>query len=179
MRFICPFCRTLLPALALNAAAAVLTCERCAAEVDVSRAGTGAGRPRFLPEIDRAGEIVGGFKLLERIGAGGMGTVYRGVAAAGRTEPGLAAVKFLTPALAGERGVTARFARELKVLRGLDHPGIVTLYDHGTDDGIPWFAMELVEGPDLRARLAGGALTPGEIAEHFPRLLDALAHAHA
>jgi serine/threonine protein kinase len=182
MRLICPFCRTPLPALAGNLAT-VLTCERCAAEVDVSRAGTGAGRPRFLPEIDRTGEVVGSFRLAERIGAGGMGTVYRGVAVASDGEPRVshpvAAVKFLTPALAGEPGVAARFAREMKVLRGLDHPGIVGLYDHGAVDGIPWFAMELVEGPDLRTRLSGGALTPEQIEQIFPRLLDALAHAHA
>src|SRR5262245_35754741 len=113
MRLICPFCRTPLPSLALEAIA-VLTCEHCAAEVDVSRAGTGAGRPRFLPEIDRTGEVAGGFRLVERIGAGGMGTVYRGVALG--PIPGAAAVKFLTPALAGERGVAARFMREMKVL---------------------------------------------------------------
>jgi serine/threonine-protein kinase len=138
--------------------------------------------------------VVGSFRLTERIGAGGMGTVYRGVALAwteprtpppaagalgGGLGPAVAAVKFLTPALAGERGVTARFAREMKVLRGLDHPGIVGLYDHGTLDGVPWFAMELVEGPDLRTRLGGGRLSPSEIAQVFPRLLDALAHAHA
>src|SRR3954469_24216572 len=142
LRLMCPFCRTARPAVEGNLAT-VLTCARCAAEVDVSRAGTGAGRPRFLPEIDRTGEVVGSFRLAERIGAGGMGTVYRGVAAGERLFPPVAAVKFLTPALAGERGVTARFEREMKVLRGLDHPGIVALFDHGAADGVPWFAMEL------------------------------------
>jgi hypothetical protein len=181
MQLVCPLCRAPLPSLAGGRADAVLTCGQCAAEVDVSRAGTGAGRPRFLAELDRTGQAVDGIRLEARIGMGGMGTVYRGrhlgdgPAAAGTP----VAVKFLTPALAGDPDVVARFEREMQVLRGLQHPGIVRLHAHGTSDGIPWFAMELVDGPDLKARLRAGPLERAELVRVFARLLEALEHAHA
>src|SRR5436190_24074724 len=141
MQLICPLCHTPLPALAAGRPSDVLTCGQCAAEVDVSRAGTGVGRPRFLPEIDRTGQIVGGIRLEARIGVGGMGTVYRGRPVTEPPAPPRApvAVKFLTPALAGEPDIAARFQREMEMLRGLRHPGIVRLLDHGASDGVPWF----------------------------------------
>lgn len=175
MQLICPACRTPLPGSPAGRAA-VLTCERCSAEVDVSRAGTAAGRPRFVPEIDRSGDTVSGFVLEERIGAGGMGTVYR---ARRPGDAGPVAVKFLSPALASEPDVVARFQREVKLLRSLSHPSIVRVIDHGDENGIPWFAMELVDGLDLRGRLAKGPLGLEEAATVFGRLFEALGHAHA
>jgi serine/threonine protein kinase len=176
MQLICPLCHTPLPSVVAHAGA-VLTCSQCAAEVDVSRAGTGAGRPRFLPEVDRTGQVVGGIRLEARIGRGGMGTVYRGRPESSQHPP--VAVKFLSPALAGEPDVAARFQREMEMLRGLRHPGIVRLLDHGAVDGVPWFAMELVEGADLKSRLLAGPLEPAELSRVFVRLLEALDHAHA
>lgn len=175
MQLICPACRTPLPGSPAGRAA-VLTCERCSAEVDVSRAGTAAGRPRFVPELDRSGDTVSGFVLEERIGAGGMGTVYR---ARRPGDAGPVAVKFLSPALASEPDVVARFQREVKLLLSLSHPSIVRVIDHGDENGIPWFAMELVDGLDLRGRLARGPLGLQEATQVFGRLFEALGHAHA
>jgi serine/threonine-protein kinase len=171
LNLLCPACHTPLPAVA----EAVVICATCSAEVDVTRAGTIAGRPRFVPEIDRAGTGVGGYRIGSRLGGGGMGTVYRAVDGDGRA----VAVKFLSPALASNPDVIARFAREIAVLTRLEHPAIVRVIAHGTDEGIPWFAMALVEGRDLRARIAAGPLPPAETAAVFVRLLAALAHAHA
>ncbi len=171
MSFLCPACRTPIPA----GAASVVTCSACSAEVDLSRAGTAAGRPRFVPEADRTGSVVGGFTLDRRVGAGGMGTVYRARAADGSP----AAVKFLSPALAGEPDVVARFHREVKLLRSLDHPAIVRVLDSGEEDGVPWFAMEFVDGRDLRARLAEGRPGAEEVERLFGRLLEALQAVHA
>ena len=67
MQLLCPACRTPLPGSPAGKAG-VLTCGACSAEVDVSRAGTADGRPRFAPEVDRAGDTVSGFVLEERIG---------------------------------------------------------------------------------------------------------------
>jgi serine/threonine protein kinase len=172
LNLLCPACHTPLP----NAADGVVTCSSCAAEVDVTRAGTLAGRPRFVPEIDRAGTEVGGYRVETRLGSGGMGTVYRGVAAADGRK---VALKFLSPALANSPDVVARFAREIEALRRLAHPAIVNVLAHGVEDGIPWFAMPLVEGSDLRARIAAGPLPPAETAAVFGRLFAALEHAHA
>jgi serine/threonine-protein kinase len=153
---------------------AVVTCSTCAAEVDVTRAGTISGRPRFVPEIDRTGTDVGGFRIEARLGGGGMGTVYRAAGADGAN----VAIKFLSPSLADNPDVVARFAREIDLLARLDHPAIVRVLAHGTHDGTPWFAMALVEGSDLRARIGTGALPPAETAAVFGRLFAALAHAH-
>jgi serine/threonine protein kinase len=170
LNLLCPACHTPLPA----DADAVVTCSTCSAEVDVTRAGTISGRPRFVPEIDRTGSDVGGHHIEARLGGGGMGTVYRAVAADGA----VVALKFLAPSLADNPDVVARFAREIVVLSRLDHPAIVRVLAHGTHDATPWFAMALVAGSDLRARIARGALPPGETAAVFGRLFAALAHAH-
>jgi hypothetical protein len=170
VNLLCPACRTPLPA----AATAVVTCPACAAEIDLSRAGTAVGRPRYVPEPDRSGQSVATYQLGARLGGGGMGTVYRATDAAGRA----VAVKFLSPALAGTPELVARFAREVKLLAGLDHPAIVRVLDQGEEAGVPWFAMELVEGEDLRARLLRGPLARVELAAVFGRLLAALQHAH-
>jgi hypothetical protein len=179
---ICPSCRGPLPEIR-DGGGAGLACPRCSAEIDLSRAGTAAGRPRFVPELDRSGQLVGGFRVGVRIGAGGMGTVYRGLPADGDTAAAATgappvAIKFLTPALAGEPEVVARFEREVRLMRALDHPGIVRVLDQGSADGVPWFAMELVEGRDLKARLRDRPLAPAEVAALFSTVLDALAHAH-
>ena len=152
----------------------MVTCSTCSAEVDVTRAGTISGRPRFVPEIDRTGSDVGGHHIEARLGGGGMGTVYRAIAADGA----VVALKFLAPSLADNPDVVARFAREIVMLSRLDHPAIVRVLAHGTHDATPWFAMALVAGSDLRARIARGALPPAETAAVFGRLFAALAHAH-
>ncbi len=152
----------------------MVICSTCSAEVDVTRAGTISGRPRFVPEIDRTGTEVGGHRVEARLGGGGMGTVYRAAAPDGTK----VALKFLAPALADNPDVVARFAREIDLLARLEHPAIVRVLGHGTQDGTPWFAMALVAGTDLRARIATGALPPAETAAVFGRLFAALAHAH-
>ena len=153
----------------------MVTCATCAAEVDVTRAGTISGRPRFVPEIDRTGTEVGGYRIESRLGGGGMGTVYRATAIDGGPP---VALKFLAPALADNADVVARFAREIATLTRLEHPAIVRVLGHGTADGTPWFAMALVDGSDLRARIAAGPLPAADTAAVFGRLFAALAHAH-
>ena len=171
MNLLCPACHTPLPAAV---AVSVVTCPTCSAEVDVTRAGTAVGRPRYVPEIDRAGTTAGDFRIQARIGGGGMGTVYRATDAAGRA----VAVKFLSPALADTPEIVARFAREAGLLARLEHPAIVRVLAHGTEESAPWFAMELVDGRDLKTRLAEGPLGPDETEAIFGRVFAALHHAH-
>jgi serine/threonine protein kinase len=175
MNLLCPACHAPLPERAVVVADPVVTCPACAAEVDVSRAGTQAGRPRFVPEIDRTNTEIGGYRVEALIGGGGMGTVYRALASDGTR----VALKVLSQALGATPAFVARFAREVEALARLDHPAIVRVLANGTEDGVPWFAMELVEGPDLKSRLATGAVSPDEVGAIFGRLFDALEHAHA
>ncbi len=73
----------------------------------------------------------------------------------------------------------ARFSREVKLLEGLEHPAIVRVTASGEEDGVPWFAMTLIDGPSLRARLNRGPLALDEVRAVFGRVLAALEHAHA
>ena len=94
---------------------------------------------------------VGPYEIVSLIGRGGIGTVYRGR----HLETGaFAAVKVLGPAPAVDATAARRLAREYEVLRGLDHPNVVRVYDAGVTEGYSYLAMELVEGLDLRAYLS-------------------------
>jgi eukaryotic-like serine/threonine-protein kinase len=96
-------------------------------------------------------ERVGPFQILSVIGRGGIGTVYR----ARHVETGqLVAVKVLCQAPAVDGNAARRLAREFEVLRTLDHPNVVRVYDAGVTDGYSYLAMELVEGLDLRTFLS-------------------------
>ena len=101
--------------------------------------------PRLVPEDDSTlPESIGPFRVLERIGEGGMGVVYR----AEQTEPveRIVAVKRIKPGM-DSRAVLARFEAERQVLARLEHQNIARVIDAGTDvDGRPYFAMELVDG---------------------------------
>jgi serine/threonine protein kinase len=101
---------------------------------------------------------VGPFQVLSVIGRGGIGTVYR----ARHAETGApAAVKLLGPAPAVDATAARRLAREYEVLRALDHPNVVRVYEAGVTDGYAYLAMELVEGLDLRAYLSPALDDPG------------------
>ena len=153
-----------------------LRCSACQVEVDAARLQTLIGKPRFVAERSWTGIELDGLVVEELIGAGGMGTVYRARSLSEGQAP--LAVKFLSPSLAAEPELVARFWREVALLEELNHPAIVKVKSHGQSQEVPWFAMELVDGPTLSARLAQGALSLDEARAIFSRLLDALAHAH-
>ena len=92
------------------------------------------------------GRALGPYELLDRIGTGGMATVYRGVhRALGQPR----AIKILRPALAADASVVERFRSEAKIASGLRHPNIVSIYDVGEQDGLFYLVMDLVEGVSL------------------------------
>jgi len=169
---LCPSCQAPLP----GPDGGSCVCPTCAVEVDVARLETLVGKPRFVAERNRAGSEVDGILIESVIGAGGMGTVYR--ARSLRDDRAALAVKFLSPALAAEPDLVARFRREVTLLESLDHPAIVKVRAHGESMGVPWFAMDLVEGPTLALRLTKGPLGLDEARTIFSRLLEALQHAH-
>jgi serine/threonine protein kinase len=94
---------------------------------------------------------VGPYEIVSVIGRGGIGTVYRALdERSGRP----AAVKVLGPAPAVDATAARRLTREYEVLRALDHPHVVRVYEAGVSDGYSFLAMELVQGLDLRAYLS-------------------------
>ncbi|MBI2930655.1 MAG: protein kinase [Planctomycetes bacterium] len=123
-----------------------------------------------------AGSRVGPYEILETLGQGGMGVVYR---ARHTSLERTVAVKVLAPALAKDPEFVGRFRREAKALATLSHPHIVTVYDFGTDGSQAYIAMEFVEGVNLRTLLAERQVTPKEALRIVPQICDALEYAHA
>jgi serine/threonine-protein kinase len=151
----------------------VVACSQCGVEVDLTRVDTEPGQAKLWPEVDLSGEALGNFKLLSRAGSGGMGTVYVAEGLAGRC-----AVKVLSPQMAADPQLRERFRREAQALRQVLHKGIVRIIDEGAQNGFCWYAMEHVDGPDLRSRIAQGPLPPGEVETLARELLDALGAVH-
>ena len=121
------------------------------------------------------GSRIDAYVLAERIGSGGMATVYRA------HEPRLdrtVALKVLPNVLVDDPQFAARFEQEALVIAGLDHPHIIPLYAHGIDDGVPWMALRYLAGGDLQARLERGPLEPREGLEILRGVAAGLAYAH-
>ena len=96
------------------------------------------------------GSRLGPYQVIELLGTGGMGEVYRAHdSRLGRD----VAVKILRRTANDPESVT-RFSREARAAGGLNHPHIVTVFDVGTADGVPYLVTEVLEGETLRARLA-------------------------
>ena len=129
------------------------------------------------PQGDEA-EIrqLGPYQLTRRLGRGGMGIVHQGV----NVDTGeSAAVKVLSATLAEEEGFRQRFETEIETLRKLRHPNIVRLFGFGEEDGILFYAMELVEGQSLDQVLRSGRQLPWrEVADIGIAVCKALRHAH-
>ncbi|MCX4986761.1 serine/threonine-protein kinase [Streptomyces sp. NBC_00572] len=129
--------------------------------------------------------IDGRFELVERLGGGGMGTVWRARDLALHRDVALKEVRPPDPALAehdveSARTLRARVLREARALARIDHPNVVTIH-HIVDAGegtYPWLVMELVTGGSLQDRLDRGSMTPVEAAAIGRELLSALRAAH-
>ncbi len=151
------------------APAATLASEATAGHSALTYGGTSPDPPAHL-------ERVGEYQLLEPLGAGGMGTVYK----ARHVGLGsLYAVKLLHPRRSADRQAIERFQREMVALGQLDHPHIVRAIDAGEEGGIHYLVMEYVEGVDL-SRLAAqhGVLPVPEACELIRQAALGLAYAH-
>jgi predicted Ser/Thr protein kinase len=119
--------------------------------------------------------IVSGYELLEELGRGGMGVVYKGRHT--RLDR-FVAVKVLPAEASRESAFAERFIREARALARLSHPSIITVYDFGQEGDRSYFIMEYVDGTNLRQRLRNGPLPPHEALQIAAQVCEALQYAH-
>src|SRR5438093_4044008 len=140
--------------------------------------------PAAAPQVAEAGferrlrrALGDDYELLEEIGAGGFGRVYRARDLGLERE---VAIKVLHPSLTADLGVVERFRREAQLAARLRHPNIVSIYDIGGRAGLQWYTMELVPGASL-AQIIGahGALPVDRVVQLLNEALSALEQAHA
>src|SRR5687768_13118911 len=130
--------------------------------LDAGEAATEAWFQRPARGVELSGKIFGDYELLERLGRGGMGVVYK---ARQRRLNRIVALKMIRSGeLAGEDEV-ARFYTEAEAAAQLDHPNIVPVFEVGQHEGEHFFSMGYVDGPTLAQRIAAGPLLPREAAE--------------
>jgi eukaryotic-like serine/threonine-protein kinase len=122
-----------------------------------------------------SGTRFGPYEVVERIGAGGMGEVWRAWDTNLKRD---VAVKVLPESLASDADRLARFQREAEVLASLNHPNIATIHGLEKTDGHIVIVMELIEGPTLADRIAEGPIAPDEALGLARQLADALEAAH-
>jgi TolB-like protein/lipoprotein NlpI len=121
------------------------------------------------------GQTLGHYRILERIGAGGMGTVYR--AHDERLDRDVA-LKVLPPSGLGDDEARRLFRKEALALSRLNHPNIAAIYDFDRDAGVDFLVMELITGMTLASKLARGALSEEEVMQFGLQMALALEHAH-
>jgi serine/threonine protein kinase len=188
----CPQCGTPLPASALAG-----LCPACLLKQGAAgETATGGPTPPFQPPpIAELTPLFPQLEILELIGKGGMGAVYK---ARQKELDRIVALKILPPGIGDDPAFAGRFAREARALAKLNHPGIVTLYEFGTasapqpigaakrsEDGstlnsqpLYYFLMEFVDGVNLRQLLHAGRIAPREALAIVPQICDALQFAH-
>ena len=121
------------------------------------------------------GTRLGAYEILAPLGAGGMGEVYRGKDTRLGRE---VAVKVVSERLTSDSNALARLQREARAVASLSHPNIVALYDIGSENGVAFIVMELLEGESLDQCIAAGGLPWRRALEIAASIADALASAH-
>ena len=127
------------------------------------------------PEPEDLAKFFPQLEILELLGKGGMGAVYKA------RQPGLdrlVAVKILPPEIGTDPAFAERFTREARALAKLSHQNIVSIFDFGQADGQYYFIMEYVDGANLRHVIETGAIKPEEALALVPQICEALQFAH-
>ena len=143
-------------------------------EPGVDATGRSTGPAGFeAPAVDELGKVFPQLEILELVGKGGMGAVYKA------RQPRLdriVALKVLPQEVGRDPAFAERFTREARAMARLSHPNIVAIHDFGQVDGLFYFVMEFVDGANLRQAI--GNLQPHEALAIVPQICDALQFAH-
>jgi Flp pilus assembly protein TadD/HEAT repeat protein/predicted Ser/Thr protein kinase len=137
--------------------------------------GAAAKSPFVPPTTEEIAKLFPQLEILELIGKGGMGAVYK---ARQKQLNRFVALKILPPGIGGDPAFAERFTREARALAQLNHPNIVTLYEFGESSGQFYFLMEFVDGVNLRQLLNTSRVAPREALAIVPQICDALQFAH-
>jgi tRNA A-37 threonylcarbamoyl transferase component Bud32 len=166
----CPKCGGALPAEAPEG-----LCPKCLLQQISMPTEGGPETKNPPPTREELAHAFPNLEILELIGRGGMGFVYKA------RQPKLdriVALKILPQSLAADPAFTERFTREGRVLARLNHPNIVTVHDFGQANGFFYLLMEFVEGVNLRQAMRAGRFTPAEALSLVPHICEALQYAH-
>jgi serine/threonine protein kinase len=136
---------------------------------------TGGEAGSALPDVGEIQMRFPQFEILECLGRGGMGIVYK---ARQKSLNRLVAIKVLAPEREHDSHFAARFTREAEILARLNHPHIVTIHDFGESGGLFYLVMEFVDGVNLRDILSEGRMEPRQALAIVPEICDALQYAH-
>lgn len=198
MKFPCPHCNSMLQAADENRGHPA-TCGFCGAEFTIpettiatvlgdleagellARGLNSVSPPSpeqwIPPTVEELQRLLPQYHVLDMIGRGGMGAVYK--AAQTRLDREVA-IKVLPTELAEDPDFVARFEREARTLARLDHPGIIHVYDFGqTSENHLYFVMEFVDGADLHQLIHGPGMIPAQALEIIGRVCEALQYAHS
>src|SRR5258706_2254039 len=145
------------------------------AETTPAAGNAGTSQRGSMPSLDEIGKHFPQLEILEFLGQGGMGAVYK---ARQKQLDRVVALKVLPPESSRDPAFAERFLREARALAKLNHPNIVTVFEFGEADGLFFLVMEFVDGANLRQMERAGKFTPAQALAIVPKICDALQFAH-
>ena len=168
----CPRCGARIPAQAPEG-----LCPRCVAAVNLQGDSlfTEPAAAQKAPTPEELAPHFPQLEVLEYLGRGGMGVVYK---ARQRSLGRVVALKLLAPERVSDAKFAARFTQEAQALATLSHPNIVTIYDFGQAGGFYYLLMEYVDGVNLRQAMKAGRFTPEQALSVVPPVCEGLQYAH-